>query len=277
MTFKNVFISIIFATAMVVAAFLIQRERPEGDVGQPGPEYVRATGKCALCHRQETSAIVHQYAMSKHARQNVTCFECHRAQQGQETLDHKGFTLAKSLTALNCRQCHPTEYDQFLRSRHAAPAWAAVVGSDDFTAEQIAYAERFHPGTVLRTANKLAIAQGEGVMKKGCLACHSIGRPNSDGSIGTCTACHARHATSVALARQPQTCGQCHMGPDHSQLEIYNESKHGVLFASQREQMNLSASPKTLTTRDMPVPTCATCHMSGLEGMNVTHDVTEQL
>ena len=56
------------------------------------------------------------------------------------------------------------------------------------------------------------------------------------------------------------------MGPDHSQIEIYNESKHGVLFAAQRARINLDADPKTLTTSDMPVPTCATCHMSGLEG-----------
>jgi hypothetical protein len=28
---------------------------------------------------------------------------------------------------------------------------------------------------------------------------------------------------------------------------------------------------------DMPVPTCATCHMSGIEGLKVTHDVTERL
>jgi hypothetical protein len=47
-------------------------------------------------------------------------------QEGQETFNHKGFTLAKNLTAINCSQCHSTEYDQFLRSRHAAPAWAAV-------------------------------------------------------------------------------------------------------------------------------------------------------
>ena len=67
------------------------------------------------------------------------------------------------------------------------------------------------------------------------------------------------------------------MGPDHSQLEIFNESKHGVLFAAQKDQMRLDASPKTLSTADMSVPTCATCHMSGLEGMNVTHDVTERL
>ncbi|MEO2185792.1 MAG: multiheme c-type cytochrome, partial [bacterium] len=77
--------------------------------------------------------------------------------------------------------------------------------------------------------------------------------------------------------RQPETCGQCHMGPDHSQLEIFNESKHGVLYLSQKAHLNLNAPAKELTTRDMPVPTCATCHMSGLEGMNVTHDVTERL
>ncbi len=67
------------------------------------------------------------------------------------------------------------------------------------------------------------------------------------------------------------------MGPDHSQLEIYNESKHGILFRAQKLNMNLNADPKKLTTKDMPVPTCATCHMSGLEGQKFTHDVTERL
>jgi hypothetical protein len=67
------------------------------------------------------------------------------------------------------------------------------------------------------------------------------------------------------------------MGPDHSQIEIYGESKHGALFAVQRSTMNLAADPKHLTTRDMPVPTCATCHMSGIEGMKLTHDTTERL
>jgi cytochrome c5 len=67
------------------------------------------------------------------------------------------------------------------------------------------------------------------------------------------------------------------MGPDHSQIEIYNESKHGVLFNAQRASMNLGADPKRLTTEDMPIPTCATCHMSGLDGLKVTHDTTERL
>ena len=67
------------------------------------------------------------------------------------------------------------------------------------------------------------------------------------------------------------------MGPDHSQLEIYEESKHGVLFESGRDRMNLDVDPQGLTVEDMPVPTCATCHMSGLGGSAMTHDVTGRL
>ena len=65
--------------------------------------------------------------------------------------------------------------------------------------------------------------------------------------------------------------------PDHSQIEIYHESKHGVLFNAQRASMRLDAPANRLTTADMPVPTCATCHMSGLEGQAVTHDTSERL
>jgi hypothetical protein len=67
------------------------------------------------------------------------------------------------------------------------------------------------------------------------------------------------------------------MGPDHSQIEIYEESKHGVMFQAQEHLLNLAAEPKNLTTRDMFVPTCATCHMSGINGIGVTHDPSERL
>jgi hydroxylamine dehydrogenase len=111
----------------------------------------------------------------------------------------------------------------------------------------------------------------------GCVKCHSIGRPNVDGTIGNCTACHTRHTASVAIARLPTTCGQCHMGPDHSQVEIYHESKHGVMFSAQKHLLHLDREPAKLTTRDMFIPTCVTCHMSGLNGLKVTHDTTERL
>jgi hypothetical protein len=50
---------------------------------------------------------------------------------------------------------------------------------------------------------------------------------------------------------------------DHSQIEIYEESRHGILFHAQEKLLNMAAEPKKLTPRDMFVPTCATCHMNG--------------
>jgi hypothetical protein len=67
------------------------------------------------------------------------------------------------------------------------------------------------------------------------------------------------------------------MGPDHSQIEIYEESRHGVLFAAQEKLLRMDVEPRSLTTRDMFVPTCATCHMSGINGMKVTHNPGERL
>lgn len=275
--FAGVFIAVIIGAALVVAAFVLNSQRPRVETTQPTAEHVRAAGKCAECHSRETPAIVHEFEMSRHAAAGVTCLDCHQAVAGQQRVDHRGFVISHGLTAANCAQCHRTQYDQYLRSRHAAPAWGAVTGAKDFRPEQIAFAEQFHPGGVNRPPNAIAMVEGPEAIGVGCQKCHSVGKPNADGSIGTCTACHARHAASVALARTPETCGQCHLGPDHSQIEIYHESKHGVLFNAQKAKMNLDARPRTLTARDMPVPTCATCHMSGLEGAGVTHDTSERL
>lgn len=277
LSFKSVFIAVLLGTALVVAAMLVNSRRPAVERQQPSAQLVEATGKCAECHRHETSAIVHQYEMSRHAKQGVNCLDCHRAAPGQKTRQHKGFTIAVELTAKNCAQCHTAEYRQYERSRHAAPAWAAVNGAADFSKAQLAEGERYHKGWVDRKANALAMLEGDAAMRRGCDSCHSIGKPNADGSIGSCTQCHSRHDASVATAREPATCGQCHMGPDHSQIEIYDESKHGVLFNAERASINLKAFPDRLTTKDMPVPTCATCHMSGLDGMGVTHDTSERL
>ncbi|HIE29012.1 TPA: hypothetical protein EYP66_17190 [Candidatus Poribacteria bacterium] len=67
------------------------------------------------------------------------------------------------------------------------------------------------------------IAEPEGKLKGWPNA--GVGRINPDGSLGSCTYCHTRHKFSVAEARKPETCGQCHLGPDHPQHEIYEESK----------------------------------------------------
>ena len=277
MSFRPVFIAVLIAAALVVGAFVVNARRPGRETERASAALVRATGKCAECHRKEQHSIVHEYEMSKHAREGVNCLDCHQPAAGQPKQQHNGFTISTHVTAASCKGCHAEVYDQFLRSRHAAPAWAAVAGPKDFTEEQVAFSEKYHPGACKRPPNSLAVLEGGAATKSGCASCHSVGRPNPDGTIGTCTACHTRHTSSVEIARLPSTCGQCHLGPDHSQLEIYTESKHGVMFAAQRPLLRLDTPPKELTAKDQFVPTCTTCHMSGLNGLKVTHDTSERL
>ena len=277
MSFRPVFLAVVIAFGLIVAAFLVNRARPRVETTQPSAEFVRASGKCAECHIQQQYSVVHEYEMSVHAQKGINCLDCHKPAEGQQKKDHHGFVVSTKLTAGNCRSCHEPIYQEFLRSRHAAPSWAAVYGEAGLKPEQVAFSEQFQPGGTRRPPHPLTAIEGPSATTSGCAQCHAVGKPNNDGTIGTCTACHTRHTSSVAIARLPKTCGQCHLGPDHSQLEIYEESKHGVMFHAQEKLLNLEAPPKTLSTRDMFVPTCATCHLSGLNGQKVTHDPSDRL
>lgn len=106
-----------------------------------------------------------------------------------------------------------------------------------------------------------------------------IGRLNLDGSLGSCSACHSRHDFSPRRARQPENCGKCHLGPDHPQKEVYEESKHGVAFRDLKDKMNLDAQHWVLGKDYSQAPTCATCHMSGhsRNGGKVTHNAGERI
>jgi hypothetical protein len=106
-----------------------------------------------------------------------------------------------------------------------------------------------------------------------------IGRINLDGSLGSCSACHSRHDFSPRRARQPENCGKCHLGPDHPQKEIYEESKHGVAYRDLKDEMNLDGDEWVLGVDYSQAPTCATCHMSGnvRNGGRITHDPGERI
>ncbi len=277
MTFRSVFVAVVIGFALIIGAFLINSKRPSIETEKPNAAFIRASGKCAECHYQQQYSVVHEYDMSAHARKGINCLECHAPAENQQKRDHHGFVIAARMTAGNCRSCHESIYQEFLRSRHAAVSWTAIYGEKGLSPQQAAFAQQYHPGYVKRPPHPFLALEGGSAMVSGCDQCHSVGRPNDDGTIGNCTACHTRHTSSVAIARLPTTCGQCHLGPDHSQLEIYEESKHGVMFAAQEKLLNLNAPPDTLTTRDMFVPTCATCHMSGLNGQKRTHDPSERL
>jgi hypothetical protein len=106
-----------------------------------------------------------------------------------------------------------------------------------------------------------------------------IGRLNLDGSLGSCSACHSRHDFSPRRARQPENCGKCHLGPDHPQKEVYDESKHGIAYYDLKDHMNLDAATWVLGQDYSQAPTCATCHMSGniRNGGRITHDPGQRI
>jgi hydroxylamine dehydrogenase len=106
-----------------------------------------------------------------------------------------------------------------------------------------------------------------------------IGRINLDGSLGSCSACHSRHDFSPRRARQPENCGKCHLGPDHPQKEIYEESKHGVAYRDLKDEMKLNGKDWVLGKDYSQAPTCATCHMSAniRNGERITHDPGERI
>lgn len=120
---------------------------------------------------------------------------------------------------------------------------------------------------------------GKPVLYAGTWPNTGIGRINLDGSRGSCAACHSRHDFSPRRARQPENCGKCHLGPDHPQKEIYEESKHGVAYRDLKDHMNLNSDSWILGKDYSQAPTCATCHMSGnvLNGGKITHDPGERI
>ncbi len=119
---------------------------------------------------------------------------------------------------------------------------------------------------------------GKPVFTSGSWPNTGIGRLNLDGSKGSCSACHSRHDFSARRARQPENCGKCHLGPDHPQKEVYEESKHGIAYRDLRDKLNLDSKSWVLGKDYTAAPTCATCHLSATaSGLKITHDPGERI
>ena len=185
-------------------------------------------------------------------------FDPHTPTPGRAAAPVNGLASAFS----GCQQCHGSKIG--LQSIDGG-----VITVDDLRPDD--------QGMPTAAAAVARIARGSGgrpVLHPGTWPNTGIGRLNLDGSRGSCSACHSRHDFSPRRARQPENCGKCHLGPDHPQKEIYEESKHGVAYRDLRDSMNLDADTWVLGVDYSAAPTCATCHMSGhsRNGGRVTHD-----
>ncbi len=246
---------------------------------------------CVECHRVKTPGIVGQWEISQHAKSGIGCLQCHKAEQGDvDGYEHEGAFIATIVSPKDCSQCHEREAAEHQASRHARGA--RILGSlDNVLAEVVEGSTRFDAKGEKIEVSAAAVS--------GCLQCHGsevkvlaggkldpttwpntgIGRINPDGSLGSCSACHLRHNFSRAQARAPENCGRCHLGPDHPQLEVYQESKHGIAFAANRSRFEpLMDGKDWVPGHDFEQgPTCSVCHMGATKNLPVTHDVGERI
>jgi hydroxylamine dehydrogenase len=248
-------------------------------------EMTEKTRVCVECHRAENPVIYEHWGSSKHFRANVGCYECHAADpQDADAFSHYGQTISVIVSPKDCGKCHGKEVSEFSASHHSKGG--RILGSLDNTLAEVVEGNNAFVTEGFPHGNSAAAVNG-------CWQCHGsevkvladgkldpatwpntgIGRINPDGSEGSCTACHTRHEFSVAQARHPDTCGKCHLGPDHPQKEIYEESKHGILFFSNINHMNLDNEKWVVGEDYTASATCSTCHMSATPSQPVTHDV----
>jgi len=290
-------LSFLFLAALLLVAYheskRLRIERLEE------PVVTSENSGCVDCHRKDSPALVMEWEHSRHAAVGVGCIDCHIA--NEEDVDswlHEGEFVSALVTPLDCQQCHPLEYDQFSRSHHAK-AGEILASLDNVLAEKAAGMpgnladavngcwqchgsiirfEKDENGQVLKTGS-----ENRPVIDADTWPNSGMGRLNPDGSKGSCHACHSRHAFEAKLSRSPENCGKCHMGPDHPQIEIYNESKHGIAFYASRDRMALDKRGSWVLGRDYSAaPTCATCHISSYMTPNGeftanSHDVGERI
>jgi len=237
-----------------------------------------ADADCQSCHQVQNPGLYQQWKNSAHGASDVGCIDCHQADSADaDAFEHNGAVIATLVTPKDCGTCHEREAQETTDSYHA------------------------HAGEILESGDAYLAhaAGGHPIAIVGCESCHGakikidenapnklspeswpnsgIGRINPDGSKGACNACHTRHSFSKFQARQPENCGKCHLGPDHPQKEIYEESKHGIAYVGYKQTLNLDKDDWIVGRDYYNAPTCTTCHMSATANQRVTHDVGDRI
>ena len=256
--------------------------------------------KCVACHADHTPGIVADWKSSRHSHVGVSCLDCHQVDAnspmavGHDVVMDKDKYSASDVDAdvfvsvlvppSVCGRCHAQEQDEFNKSGHFR-GYRQIIPKDSLHALVEVHEGRGH--------EEFGTASGE----TGCMQCHGseiklddnnrptpetwpnygIGNVYPNGSTGNCGACHTRHKFSIAEARQPAACASCHLGPDHPDIEIYENSKHGQIYATEGHTWNWDAPPDAWEPGDYRAPTCATCHMSGIGELSTTHNISERL
>ena len=273
-----VVVVVVLGLAMLILA--VGQSRTTAEQAEAVDALATSRDDCVVCHRQSTPGIVEQYGQSTMAAAEGGGRDCHEvASDYPGAVEHEGTFVLNQPTPARCERCHSSEVAQFNQSRHSLPAYVAMTGTAGLSADHLAMYQAIPEGSFApdKMRNALFAIEGPEITRFACESCHNVGRPQPDGSVGECQQCHLRHNFSLEQARKPETCNACHIGPDHPQWEIYEESPHGIAYHTGGEDWNWQAEAGTLTVSDFPAPTCATCHFSGFGSSGTTHDAGDRL
>jgi len=261
--------------------------------------------KCVNCHLKENNSLVQQWKNSPHAAAQdgqVSCYNCHAAEKGDILgYEHEGAFIKTALSPKDCGYCHEREVKEQQNSHHAA-AGQIMACLDNVLGEVICSMEdkadaangcwQCHGSnlTVLKDKSGKTLKNEFGAVMFDPMTYPNsgMGRLNPDGFAGVCNSCHGKHSFRASVARQPENCGKCHIGPDHPQIEIYNESKHGIAYNAAikgpgMNAMNILKAGKWILGKDYyTAPTCSTCHMGAYVASNGavvqnTHNVGDRI
>ncbi len=235
----------------------------------------------------------------------VGCAECHTLNPSshKDTFEHNGFKVHVVVTPKDCAVCHKVEKEQYMKNvmAHAYknlinnPVYHSLLDSVDglqsFDGKKLVYSKPdpetmadsclYCHGTKVEVKGFKTRETSMGEMKFPVLSGwpnNGVGRVNPDGSIGSCSSCHTRHRFSIAMARKPYTCAECHKGPDVPAYKVYMVSKHGNIYYSEGCKWNYTNVP-WVVGKDFKAPTCAACHVSLVvdEEGNVIAERTHQM
>jgi hydroxylamine dehydrogenase len=239
----------------------------------------------------------------------VGCAECHMVDNAShsDTFNHNDYNIHTIVSPPDCATCHPVEWSEYQEN--------IMSKANINLTENSLYVDMINSVNGLQhfTDNKMvADTPDDTTEAASCLACHGtritvnglieretdlgemsfpvlmgwpnqgVGRINPDGSMGSCTSCHARHQFSIEMARKPASCSECHKGPDVPAYKVYQVSKHGNIYSSLYHDWNFENVPWTIGA-DFDAPTCAVCHMSLLVDKDETviahrtHRVSDRL
>ncbi|MBM4328228.1 MAG: cytochrome C552 [Deltaproteobacteria bacterium] len=233
---------------------------------------------CIKCHELKSPALFKMWRSGRMGQAGVNCYDCHRAEKAvgnkpgdPDGYDHRGFWIATLVTPKDCSRCHKDQFDQQQPSHHAKGA-DILNTLDNYLGEVVGGPEAVATGCRQCHGSNIKVLKN-GKLDPSTWPNTGIGRINPDGSKGSCSACHTRHRFSVEQARRPDACGKCHLGPDHPQIEVYQESKHGILYSAFRDKMNMDRVEWIVGVDYEDTATCSTCHISATPNQKSTHDV----